>query len=273
MRFSRRSLINYVASSIATLALSVTALSAQAQTAETLKVGATSVPHAELLNFIKPTLQAQGVNLEIIEFSDYVLPNKALDDKQLDANFFQHKPYLDAFNQELGTNLVVAPNGNIHIEPFGAYSKRITRIEDLKDGATVALPNDPSNGARALLLLHRASIIELKDPSNLLATSKEIVQNPKKLQFYELDAAQLPRILDEVDLALINTNYALQAGLDPLKDPLLLESQDSPYANIIAVRPDNANSPAIGKLVQALRSEAIKQFLLEHYKGAIIPAF
>lgn len=268
----RRTFVAALAASVAAAALNLTSFSALAQTV-TLKVGATAVPHAELLSFVQPTLLEQGVKLEIVEFSDYVLPNRALVDKQLDANFFQHKPYLDTFNKEQHANLVVPANGTIHIEPFGAYSQKITRIEDLKEGATVSLPNDPSNGARALLLLHSAGIITLKDPSNLLATPRDIAANPKKLRFYELDAAQLPRSLTDVDLALINTNYALQAGLNPLNDALLIEKQDSPYVNIIAVRPESANSPAIAKLVAALRSEATRKFILEHYKGAIVPAF
>lgn len=269
----RRSFWRVLSGGVAAVALSLTAFAAQAQTTTTLKVGATAVPHAELLEFVKPTLKAQGIDLQIMEFSDYVLPNRALADKQLDANFFQHKPYLDTFNNEHRTTLVVVPNGNVHIEPFGAYSRKITRIEDLKDGATVALPNDPSNGARALLLLHAAKIIQLKDPTNLLATSKDVIDNPKNLRFVELDAAQLPRVLPEMDLALINTNYALQAGLNPSKDALLIESQDSPYVNVVVSRSDNANAPAIAKLMEALHSEQTKQYILEHYKGAIIPAF
>ncbi|MGL4667509.1 MAG: MetQ/NlpA family ABC transporter substrate-binding protein [Saezia sp.] len=267
--FSRRTAL---ASGLLALALSFTGLSAQAQTT-TLKVGATAVPHSEILTEIKPLLEAQGIKLEIIEFADYVLPNRALEDKELDANFFQHKPYMDTFNKTHSTHLVVPENGAIHIEPFGAYSKKITNINDLKNGAVVALPNDPTNGARALLLLHNNGIIQLKDPTNLLSTPLDLAANPKKLEFLEMNAAQLPHVLADVDLALINTNFALQGGLNPLKDALIIEGEDSPYANIVAVRADNVNSPAIAKLVEALRSEQAKKFIIEHYKGAIAPVF
>ncbi|SDV51529.1 MetQ/NlpA family ABC transporter substrate-binding protein [Chitinasiproducens palmae] len=248
------------------------ALASQAS-AETLKIGASAVPHAEILNFVKPKLASEGVTLQIVEFSDYVQPNAALADKQLDANFFQHKPYLDSFNKNHGTNIVPVPNGNVHIEPFGVYSRKVKDLKTLKDGATVAIPNDPSNGGRALLLLQKAGLLKLKDPSNLLATPLDVSQNPKHLKFRELEAAQLPRALDDVDIALINTNYALQAGLNPTRDALLIESKDSPYANFIAARPDNANSPALRKLVNALHTPETRQFIVDKYKGAIVPAF
>lgn len=266
---SRRSAI---LSSLITLTLSLASFSAYAQNT-TLKIGATPVPHMEILEQIAPQLQAEGITLDIIEFTDYVLPNRALEDKELDANFFQHKPYLDTFNETHGTHLVVAPQGAIHIEPFGAYSKKINNVADLKKGAIVAMPNDPSNGARALLLLHNNGIIKLKDPSNLLATPNDIEENPKNLEFLEMAAAQLPHVIDEVDLALINTNFAMQGGLNPLQDALIIEGEDSPYANIIVVHEDNINSEAIAKLVAALRSEQTKNFIVEHYKGAIAPVF
>ena len=267
--FPRRAVL---ASGLLALALSVTGLSAHAQTT-TIKVGATAVPHSEMLTEIQPLLEAQGVKMEIIEFADYVLPNRALEDKELDANFFQHKPYLDTFNETHGTHLVVAPQGTIHIEPFGAYSKKITNIADLRDGAVIALPNDPTNGARALLLLHNNGVIKLKDPTNLLSTPLDLAENPKNIEFLEMNAAQLPHVLPEVDLALINTNFALQGGLNPLEDAIIIEGEDSPYANVIAVREDNANSEAIAKLVEALRSEQSRKFIIEHYKGAIAPVF
>lgn len=265
---SRRAIL----AGLSALALTSLSLPTLAQTT-TLRIGVTPVPHAEIMAVIQPTLKEQGINLEIIEFSDYILPNRALEDKELDANFFQHKPYLDAFNENHGTHLVVAPNGGIHIEPFGAYSRKISNIEDLKDGATVAIPNDPSNGARALLLLHNSGIIQLEDPTNLLATPDNIAQNPKNLKFLELDAAQLSHIIDEVDLALINTNFALQGGLNPMEDALIIESADSPYVNVVVVREDNANSQDIAKLIEALRSDAVRAFILEHYQGAIAPVF
>ena len=254
-------------------ALSLSGVAGLAHADEVLKVGATAVPHAELLNHVKPQLKAQGVDLQVTEFSDYVQPNLAVSDKQLDANFFQHKPYLDSFNQERKTTLTVVPNGVVHIEPFGVYSTKIKSLKDLKDGATVAIPNDATNGGRALLLLQKEGLIELKDKTGLSATPLDVKANPKKLKFRELEAAQLPRSLPDVDIALINTNYALQANLNPLKDALVLESKDSPYVNVVVSRADNANSPALAKLMAALRSEDTKKFILDKYKGAVVPAF
>lgn len=256
---------------LSALALAVVALSSQA--ADVLKVAATAVPHAELLQFVKPQLQAQGVELQVREFSDYVQPNAAVEDKQLDANFFQHQPYLNSYNKDRKSSLVQVPNGGIHVEPFGAYSQKIKHIKDLKDGAVVAIPNDPSNGGRALLLLQKQGLIELKDPKNITATPIDIVKNPKKLKFRELEAALLPRALADVDVALINTNYAIEAKLNPTKDALFIEGAESPYVNIIAARADRANDPVIQKLVKALRTPEVKKFIQEKYKGAVVPAF
>ncbi|CAP40767.1 MetQ/NlpA family ABC transporter substrate-binding protein [Bordetella petrii] len=239
--------------------------------AEKLVVGATQVPHAEILEVVKPVLAKEGVELDIKVFSDYVQPNLQLADKELDANFFQHKPYLDTFNKDRGTHLVSV--GLVHVEPFGGYSRKIKSLAELPSGATVAIPNDPSNSGRALLLLQKQGLLKLKDPSNIVATPLDIAENPKKLKFRELEAAMLPRALDDVELALINTNYALEAGLVPTKDALFIEGADSPYANLVAARPDNQNSPAIKKLVDALHSSAVKQFILDKYKGAVVPAF
>jgi D-methionine transport system substrate-binding protein len=240
---------------------------------ETLKIAASAVPHAEILEFVKPMLKSDGVVLDIRVFTDYVQPNLQVAEKQLDANFFQHRPYLDAFNAAHGTALVAVPDSQVHIEPFGAYSKRVRSVAALADGAQIAVPNDPSNCGRALILLQKQGLIRLKDPANILATARDIVANPKKLKIRELEAATLPRTLDDVDLALINTNYALAAGLNPLKDALFIESGDSPYANLIATRSDNAQSPAVQKLVAALRSPQTKRFIEARYHGAIIPAF
>ena len=254
-------------------ALTLWGAAGMAQAQDVLKIGATAVPHAELLNHVKPKLKAEGVDLQVVEFSDYVQPNLAVWDKQLDANFFQHKPYLDTFNKDRKLTLVVVPNGGVHVEPFGAYSLKIKSLKELKNGARVALPNDPTNGGRALLLLQKAGLIELKDKTSLSATPLDIKSNPKKLQFRELEAAQLPRSLPDVDIALINTNYALQANLNPLKDALILESKDSPYVNVIVSRSDNAKSPALAKLMKVLHSPEVKQFILDKYKGAVVPAF
>ncbi len=254
------------------LAVSIATLMASAAVhAEKLSIAATPVPHAELLELVKPVLAKEGVELDIKVFTDYVQPNQQVADGHIDANFFQHRPYLDSFNKEHKTKLVSV--GLVHVEPFGAYSQKLKNISELKDGALVALPNDPSNGARALLLLQKNGLIKLKDPANILATSRDIVENPKKLKFRELEAATLPRILPDVDLALINTNYALEAGLNPVKDALFIEGADSPYANLIATTDAKKDSPAIKKLVQALQSTQTKQFILEKYKGAIVPAF
>ncbi|MBK1715616.1 MetQ/NlpA family ABC transporter substrate-binding protein [Rubrivivax gelatinosus] len=254
-------------------AVLVAALPFAAQAEEVLKVAASPVPHAEILEFIKPALKAQGVDLQVKVFTDYVQPNLAVEEKQLDANFFQHKPYLDSFNRDRKTHIVPVAGGTVHVEPFGAYSKKIRKIADLRNGATVAIPNDPSNSGRALVLLQKQGLVKLKDPANILATAKDITDNPKKLVFRELEAAQLPRALDDVDLALINTNYALEAKLVPTKDALFIEGADSPYANFVAARPDNANSPAIKKLIAALHKPEVKKFIQDQYKGAVVPAF
>ncbi|MCM3260106.1 MetQ/NlpA family ABC transporter substrate-binding protein [Paenibacillus lautus] len=237
----------------------------------TLKVGASPSPHAKILEHIKPALEKEGVNLEIVEFTDYVLPNTQVDSKEIDANFFQHKPYLDNEIKERKLDLesVIA----VHVEPLGAYSKTITSLDELKDGAVVAIPNDPSNAGRALTLLSKNGVIKLNDESKLEATAKDIVENPKNLEFKEVEAAMLPRMLDELDLAVINTNYALEAGLDPTKDALFIEDKDNPYANLLVARPDNKDSDAIQKLAKALTSEDVKTFIEEEYKGAVIPAF
>lgn len=237
----------------------------------TLKVGASPLPHAKILEHIKPALEKEGVNLEIVEFTDYVLPNTQVDSKEIDANFFQHKPYLDNQIKERKLDLesVIA----VHVEPLGAYSKTIESADELKDGSVVAIPNDPSNAGRALTLLSKNGVIKLNDESKLEATAKDIVENPKNLEFKEVEAAMLPRMLDELDLAVINTNYALEAGLDPTKDALFIEDKDNPYANLLVARPDNKDSDAIQKLAKALTSEDVKTFIEEEYKGAVIPAF
>ncbi len=260
--------LNFVRSA---LVASAFLLAGGAVHAEKLTVGATQVPHAEILEVVKPVLAKEGVDLDIKVFSDYVQPNLQLADKQLDANFFQHKPYLDTFNKDRKTTLVSV--ALVHVEPFGGYSKKLKSLADLKEGATVAIPNDPSNSGRALLLLQRQGLIDLKDPANILATAADVTVNPKKLKFRELDAAMLPRSLDDVDLALINTNYALEAGLVPTRDALFIEGADSPYANILVTREDNKDAPGIKKLVDALHSPEVRKFILEKYKGAVVPAF
>ncbi|WP_202369318.1 MetQ/NlpA family ABC transporter substrate-binding protein [Pseudomonas sp. MWU318] len=239
--------------------------------AETLTVAATPVPHAEILEFVKPALAKEGVDLKVKVFTDYIQPNVQVAEKRLDANFFQHQPYLDEFNKAKGTSLV-AVNG-VHLEPLGAYSNKIKDLKDLPSGANVVIPNDATNGGRALLLLAKAGLITLKDPTNILSTPKDIAQNPKDLKIRELEAATIPRVLTQVDLALINTNYALEAKLDPSKDALVIEGNDSPYVNILVSRADNKDSDAMQKLAAALHSPEVKKFITEKYKGAVLPAF
>ncbi|MFW5824014.1 MAG: MetQ/NlpA family ABC transporter substrate-binding protein [Marinobacter sp.] len=242
-----------------------------AQAEETLNVAATAVPHAEILEFLQPTLKENGVDLKVKVFTDYVQPNIQVDQKRMDANFFQHQPYLDEFNDGKGTDLVAVTG--VHIEPFVAYSEKVDSLDALEEGATVAIPNDPTNGGRALLLLQEAGLIKLKDESKITATPRDIAENPKDLEFRELEAATLPRVLNQVDLALINTNYALEADLNPAEDALVIEGEESPYVNILVARPDNKDSEAMQKLADALTSEEVREFIKEKYEGAVVPAF
>ncbi len=250
------------------LAAAVVAVLSFNANAGDLKIGATPVPHAEILEFAKPILAKEGVNLEIIEFNDYVQPNLATDDGSIDANYFQHKPYLDSFNKDHNLNLVSV--AAIHIEPIGLYSKKIKNIDQLKDGATIAIPNDPTNGGRALILLANKGLIKLKDINNVSSTVFDIVENKKNLKFVELEAAILPRSISDVDAAIINTNFAIPANLNPLKDAIILEGADSPYANIIATREDNTQNEDLQKLVKFLQSQEAKDFINNKYNGAIV---
>lgn len=252
----------------AVLALT-TALCAHA--AEPLSVAASAVPHAELLEFVKPALAEQGVDLQIKIFTDYVQPNVQVAEGRITANFFQHQPYLDEFNKGRGTDLVSV--ANVHVEPFGIYSHKLTSLDAIAKRATVAIPNDATNGGRALLLLEQAGLIRLKPDAGTLATPRDIIDNPHKLRIRELEAATLPRVLDQVDLALINTNYALEAGLNPLSDALAIEGPDSPYVNILVTRRQNAEDESVLKLVKALHSDELRTFILEKYRGAVVPAF
>ena len=242
-----------------------------AQAGEKLVVAATPVPHAEILERIKPALAKEGVDLDIKVFTDYVQPNVQVDQKRLDANYFQTLPYLQSFNEGKGTHLETVIG--VHVEPFGGYSKKVKSLAELKDGATIAIPNEGSNSGRALILLQKAGLIELKDPTNAVATPKDIAKNPHNFKFKELESAMLPRVLDQVDLDMINTNYALEAGLNPAKDALLIEGSDSPYVNYLVARPDNKNSKAIQKLAKALTSPEVKAFIEKKYNGAVLPAF
>jgi D-methionine transport system substrate-binding protein len=234
-----------------------------------IKVGATPVPHAEILEQVKPILEKEGYTLEIVEFKDYVTPNTALSEGQIDANFFQHVPYLKKTIAEKKYDLDYTVK--VHLEPMGLYSKKITKLDELKEGAKIAIPNDPTNAARALRVLEAAGLIKVK--AGDLVTELDITENPKNLKVIELDSPQLPRTLDDVDAAVINTNFALEAGLNPTKDAIAIESKDSPYANVLAVRTADKNKPYIKALSKALNSPEIKKFIEDKYKGSIIPAF
>jgi D-methionine transport system substrate-binding protein len=237
----------------------------------TLKVGATPVPHAELLNLVKDDLAAQGITLEVVEFTDYVTPNLALDSGDLDANYFQHIPYLESFSREHGLDLVSV--FGIHVEPLGLYSSKISSLAELKDGSTIAIPNDPTNEGRALLLLQANGLITLSANAGLEGTPLDITGNPKNLKFSELEAPQLPRALGDVDAAIINGNYALDAGLNPVTDSLILEGADSPYVNIVAVKRGNENDPRISALSKALRSEKVRTYIQTTYDGGVVAVF
>lgn len=239
-----------------------------------IKVGATPVPHEEILEFVKPLLEKKGYTLEIKEFTDYVQPNVALNDGELDANFFQHVPYLTKMNQE--KNLSLDYTVKVHIEPMGVYSRKVKDLKDLKDGATIAVPNDPTNEARALFLLQTAGIIKVKT-GDLTITPLDITDNPKHIKVKELEAAQLPRTLDDVDAAVINTNYALEAKLKPGKDALAIEDKNSPYAyeyaNVLAVRKQDKDKDYIKALSEVLNSAEVKKFIQDKYQGDIVTAF
>ena len=236
-----------------------------------LKVGATPLPHAEILKVIQPILAKDGVELKIVEFTDYVRPNVALAEKELDANFFQHLPYLQQFAADRKLDLVSLIA--VHIEPMGVYSKKIKNLNEVPNGGIVAIPNDPTNGGRALSILAQAGLIKMKEGVGVKGTVKDVTDNPKKLVFKELEAPQLPRSLDDVTLAVINSNYALEAKLNPTKDALFIEKKDSPYANILAIRKGDEKRPELVKLAKALTSPDVKKFIDDKYKGAVVPAF
>ena len=237
----------------------------------TLTVAASPTPHAEILEQCVPILAEQGIELVVNEYSDYVVPNTAVEDGDEDANFFQHLPYLEEFNETRGTHLVSV--AGVHIEPMGIYAGQTASLEDLPDGAVIAIPNDATNEGRALLLLESQGLITLDDSSNLTATPNNIVDNPKNLEFQELEAATIPSVLADVDLAIINSNYALGADLNPTTDALAIESSDSPYVNVLVVKEGNENNEAVQALVEALHSDTIRDFITESYGGAVVPAF
>lgn len=238
-----------------------------------IKIGVTPKPHKEIVDIAKPLLEKEGYTVEITEFNDYVQPNTSVSEGELDANFFQHMPYLKEQNESKGLKLVSV--GAVHLEPMGLYSHKIKSLDELKDGATIAVPNDPSNEARALKLLASKGIIKVAEGE--LVTPKDITENPKNLKFSELEAAAVPRAIDDVDAAIINGNYAIEAKFNPTKDAIIIEDKNSeaakPYANIIVVKEGNENKDKIKALVKAMTSPEVKEFIEKEYNGAVIPVF
>lgn len=238
----------------------------------TLKVGASATPHAEILKQVVEPLKEQGIDLEIVEYGDYIVPNTAVEEGEDDANYFQHTPYMENFNNENGTHLVAV--AEIHYEPMGIYAGKTASLEELADGATISIPNDSTNEGRALLLLESQGLITLKEDAGLECTPNDIAENPKNLKFSEMEAAMLPQTVDDVDLAVINSNYALEGGFDPVNDSLAMETADTtPYPNILCVKEGNENNEAIKALVAALQTDEVRTFIEETYKGAVVPLF
>ncbi len=246
------------------------AASAQAQD-KPLKIGVTAGPHAQILEQVKKVAEKDGLKIQIVEFSDYVQPNAALSAGDLDANSYQHKPYLDQQVKDRGYKLVSV--GYTVNFPIGIYSKKVKRLDELKEGARVGIPNDPTNGGRVLLVLQDQGLIKLRPEAGLKATPLDVVGNPKKIRFVELDAAQLPRSLDDLDASAINTNYALSAGLNPGKDAIAQESPKSPYVNLIAVREQDKDKPWVATFVKAYHSEPVREFIKTEFKGSVLAGF
>lgn len=242
------------------------------QNAKVITVGATPEPHAAMLNLIVDDMAAMGYKLKVQEFTDYVTPNEAVESGEIDANFFQHVPYMDSFNQERGYHLVSVIG--THVEPLALYSKKYTDIKEISNGAVIAIPNDPTNEGRALLLLHSAGLIKIDESAGLTAVPADIIDNPKKIKFQEIEAASLPRVLEDVDAAVINGNYAIPAGLTATKDGLFVEGADSPYVNIITVKNGRQNDPAIQALAKCITSQKVKEYLNKTYpNGEVVATF
>lgn len=252
-------------------ALAFASLSGSALAAETIKIGVTPVPHADVVNFIKPQLAKEGVNLKIVEFNDYVQPNLALDSKDLDANYFQTIPYLEEFCNQHKLNFEILVS--VHLEPMGLYSKKVKSVADIKKGDKIAVPNDPTNEGRALRVLENAGLVKLAKDFKLTDGLGGIVENPLKLKFVELEPALLPRALDDVQASVINANYALQAGFNPAKNAIALEAKSSPFGNVVVVRKGDAQKEAFQKLKKVITSPEVKKFIEEKYQGGVIPTF
>nr|WP_198981847.1 MetQ/NlpA family ABC transporter substrate-binding protein [Herbaspirillum sp. ASV7] len=263
----RRQLIQFIAG----LGLAAGLISAPAFADEQIKIGVTAGPHAEIMEQVKKIIEKDGVQLKVIEFTDYIQPNAALSAGDLDANSYQHQPYLDAQIKDRGYKFISV--GSTITFPMGVYSKKIKSLNDLKAGARIGVPNDPTNGGRALLVLQAKGVIKLKADAGLKATPLDIVENPKKVKIVELDAAQLPRSLDDFDAAVINGNFAESAGLSPTKDAIAVEASTGPYANVIAIRAADKDKPWVAKLVKAYHSPEVKKFVLEKYKGSVITSW
>ncbi|MDD1499502.1 MAG: MetQ/NlpA family ABC transporter substrate-binding protein [Agrobacterium cavarae] len=253
------------------IAASLAALFAGSALAETIKVGVTPAEHAQIMEQVKKVAATKGLDIEILDFSDYVVPNQALADGELQANSFQHQPYLD--NQIADRKFDIVSVGTTITTPMGVYSKKVKSLDELKDGATVGIPNDPTNGGRALLVLASKGVLKVNEAVGLKVTPADITENPKNIQIVELDAAQLPRSLDDTDASVINTNYATAAGLNPKKDAIAIESEKSPYANVIAVRTEDKDKPWVKTLVESYHSPEVKNFILEKYNGTVIPSW
>jgi len=234
-------------------------------------VGVTSGPHEQIAEVAAKVAKGKGLEVELKSFSDYVLPNTSLAEGDLDANSYQHEPFLDTFNKDHDTDLV--PVGKTILNPMGVYSEKYKSFDEIPDGATFGLPNDPTNGARALFVLQEAGYIKLKEGAGLTASIRDVEENKKNLKFIELEAAQIPKQLSEVDVAAINTNFALEAGINPKKDSILLESTDSPYVNYIVVRAENENDPTIKKFVEAYQSDEVRKFIEDEFKGSVIASW
>ncbi|MET3857501.1 MULTISPECIES: MetQ/NlpA family ABC transporter substrate-binding protein [unclassified Rhizobium] len=253
------------------IAAAIAAFAAGSALAEDIKVGVTPGEHAQIMEKVAEVAKTKGLNIEIVEFSDYVVPNQALADGDIQANSFQHQPYLD--NQIADRKFDLVSIGTTITTPMGVYSKKVKSLDELKEGATVAIPNDPTNGGRALLVLASKGLIKFKENPGIKVTVADIVENPKKIDFAEIDAAQLPRSLDDVDAAVINTNYAMEAGLHPKTDAIAIEGEKSPYANVIVVRAADKDAPWAKTLVESYHDESIRKFINEQFKGALIASW
>jgi len=271
MNRAKRAALTILAIILALASVPQAVLAQSAAKPVTFKVGATPIPHGDLLNLVKDDLLAQGIKLEVVELTDYVTPNLLLAEKQLDANFFQHTPYLVNFSTE--RKLALEPAGQVFVAPLGLYSRKYKSVNDLPVGSTIAIPNDPTNEARALILFQNKGLLKLAPNSGLKATIRDIIENPKKFVFKEIEAPQLPRTLDDTAASVINGSFATQAGFVPARDSLLLEGAESPYGNIVAVRKGDTTDWRVVALVKALQTEKVRQYLNAKYNGSFVPSF